>query len=101
MTNKDYFTSLLGFSPGPNVAEGALLDAGITGGETYVSSNRAIMLPFVVRVIRVLLSTADTSNSVTGFAIKYDRAAISRLAAMYEEELNEPLGPTVRARNVW
>jgi len=101
MTNKEYFISLLGFAPGPNVAEGALLDAGITGGDSYVSANRAIMLPFVIRVIRILLSTADTSNSVTGFAIKYDRAAIERLAVMYENEVQEKTGPTIRARNVW
>jgi hypothetical protein len=102
MTNKEYFQSLLGFAPGPNVADAAMLDAGINGSSTYVVSNSAALKTAAIQVMRVLLSTADTSNNVTGFSIKYDRAAILKLIALYEDDLGITAGrPIIKGRSVW
>ena len=39
MTNKERLISLLGFAPSQDSVEGALLDYGIEGAETYNGSN--------------------------------------------------------------
>ena len=102
MTNREYFISLLGFAPGVNVAESALIDAGVSITDVYVTGNSVALKTAAIQVMRVLLTTADTANGLTGFSVKYDRTAILKLIALYETELGITTGqPTIKARNVW
>lgn len=89
MTNKERLISLLGFSPAANSAEGGLLDVGIDPSAVYDSANILTLKAVAVGLMKVLLTTADTSNVQTGFAVKYDRAAILKLIDLYETELSD------------
>jgi hypothetical protein len=52
-------------------------------------------------VMKVILTTADTGNSVTGFNSRYDRASILKLIGQYESELGLNGVPTIKAVAVW
>lgn len=88
MTNRDRLISLLGFEPPKNSAEGALLDLGITDTSDYVVGTLDNIKKAAIEVMKVLLTTADTSNGEVGFAVKYDRAAIEKRITQLEDELD-------------
>jgi hypothetical protein len=86
MTNKERLISLLGFVPANNDAiDGALLDAGMDGGQTYDPATRpedvTTIKTCAIEVLLLLLSTADTitdNNGGVGNSIKYDRKAVEQ-----------------------
>lgn len=103
MTNKERLISFLGFAPPANTAEGALLDAGITESEVYTAANSIPLKKVAITVMELLLTTADTSNNVTGFAIKYDRDAVLKRMNLIKGELgltDESL-PTITGKQPW
>jgi hypothetical protein len=104
MTNKERLLTLLGFSPPPNAAEGGLLDVGIAPDSTYDPLAINTLKQVAIGMMKVLLTTADTSNNQTGFAIKYDRDAIMKLIDLYEEEIAPPVvvaEPTIKGIQPW
>jgi hypothetical protein len=101
MTNKYRLIAFLGFQPSINVAEAALMDAGINMNDTYDSSLANPIKTAAVVVMKVILTTADTGNSVTGFNSRYDRASILKLIGQYESELGLNGVPTIKAVAVW
>lgn len=101
MTNKERLISLLGFSPPANSAEGALLDAGITDAGTYSSANSTAIKTVAIEVMKVLLTTANTTNELTGFSITYDRDALMKRIAQLEEELGLAAVSTIKGVKVW
>ena len=102
MTNKEYIISMLGFAAPANSVEAAMIDAGILEASTYVFANSVSLKLAAINVMRVLLTTANTSNSITGFSVTYDRASIFKRIALLEEELGISTAlPTITSRNVW
>ena len=101
MTNKERLIAFLGFQPSINVAEAALMDAGITLNDIYDSSLANTIKRAAVEVMKIILTTADTGNSTTGFTAKYDRVAILKLIDQYERELGSTLAPKITALKVW
>lgn len=103
MTNKERLISLLGFAPSQDSVEGALLDYGIEGAETYNGSNIKEIKTAAIGVLEMLLTTADTDNSGPGFVIKYDREAVLKRIALLKGELGllDESVPTIKAINVW
>jgi hypothetical protein len=88
MTNKARLISLLGFKPSNDDAlEGALIDAGLTGADVYVSGNSDSIKRAFIQVARLLITTADTTPSDIGMGIRYDRDALLKLIAQYEKDL--------------
>jgi len=102
MTNKEYLIAQLGFAPGPNVAEAALIDIGIDGAAEYIPGNSIPLKTAAIKVLYTLISTADTGNSITGFMIKYDRPSILKRIGILEDEVGIiAAGPTITSRRVW
>lgn len=102
MTNRERLISLLGFEPPKNSAEGALLDFGIDGEGSYAAANIDSIKKAAIEVMKVLLTTADTGNAVTGFTIKYDRAAIEKRIKQLEDELEvTDSQPTIKGIHPW
>ena len=101
MTNKERLIAFLGFQPSINVAEAALIDEGISPASIYDSSLSNPIKKSAVEVMRVILTTADTSNSTTGFNASYDRSAILKLIEQYERELGIALKPRITSPKVW
>lgn len=80
MTNLERLISLIGFAPSNNDSlQGALIDFGINGADTYTVANKLVVKKAAIQVIQLLLSTADTNNGMSngaGFEIKYDRQSL-------------------------
>lgn len=102
MTNRERLCALIGFEPGRNVAEAALIDNRVSVNADYVIENLSIVKLSAIQVIKTLLSTADTGNSLTGFQIKYDRPSLLQLIKTYENDLEITTSyPTIRGVHVW
>lgn len=104
MTNQQYFISQLGFTPGADFVTAALIDASITGSDTYDGSNMIDIKKAVIRGLNLLLSTADITQGYgeTQFTTKYDRGSILKRIAMLEAEIGETVGlPIIRGVSVW
>lgn len=102
MTNKERLISLIGFSPAENAAEGALLDLGLLSTDTYDTASNLNIKKAAIEVMKALITTADTSNAQTGFAIKYDRASILKLIAQFEQEVGDTTSlPTITGISPW
>jgi len=103
MTNKERLISLLGFAPPVNSAEGALLDAGISETGLYDGSNKDQLKTIAIELMQLLLTTADTENTTTGFQVKYDRGSILKRIKALQDELGitSALTPTIKGVRVW
>lgn len=101
MNNKERLISLLGFEPPINAADGALLDFGIVGTDAYSSSNKNTVKKAAIEVMKVILTTADTTNGQTGFSARYDRRAISKRIAELEDELYLSGNRIIRGIQPW
>lgn len=101
MTNKDRLISLLGFEPPKNSAEGALIDLGMVDTADYIVGNLDNIKRAAIEVMKVLLTTADTSNGEVGYSIKYDRAAIEKRIAQLQDELDVVTGPMIKGIHPW
>jgi hypothetical protein len=101
MTNKERLISLLGFEPAnKDAVEGALVDQGVDPAATYDGSLSISIKKGAIEVIKILLSTADTTNE-NGYAIKFDRAAILKRLGQLEDELGLTGLPTITSKRVW
>ena len=102
MTNKQRLISLLGFAPSQDSVEGALLDLGIEGEETYNGTNVKLLKKAAIGILELLLTTADTTQGDPSFAIKYDRAAVLKRIDLLKGELDLlDSVPTIKAIHVW
>jgi hypothetical protein len=102
MTNRERLISLLGFEPPKNSAEGALIDLGIVDTSEYAVGTLDSIKRAAIEVMKVLLTTADTTNGEVGFSVKYDRAAIEKRIAQLEDELNvTDARPTIKGIHPW
>lgn len=103
MTNKEYLSAQLGFAPSGNTLDAALLDAGITGSDTYSPANKDPLKKSAIQVLKVLLSTADVTQGTgeTANSIKYDRNAILKRISDLEEETNTKSDRTIKAVHPW
>jgi hypothetical protein len=107
MTVKEAILAQLGFAPGnQNVIDLAIADNELTGQDTYVSvEHMTSVKSAALQVLRILLSTADTTTStggVTTQSIKYDRGAILKRIGELEVDLGlVDERPTINARYVW
>lgn len=105
MTNQDYLLSQLGFAPGNNnTLLGAMIDQGIVATDAYVVSNMNTLKMAAVSIIKILLTTPDTTDgsNETAFAIKYDRTAVMARLKMLELDLGlTDAIPTVTGRSPW
>lgn len=87
MTNRDRTIAMLGFTPDENGVQAELMDLGINALSTYDPVNYSKINRAARKLIEVILSTPDTSNSITGFGVSYDRRALEvRLKLLREEE---------------
>ena len=97
MTNRERLISLLGFTPTDDAVTGALIDAGISEGARYEATASKMLKQCAIELLRLLLSTPDTTNE-NGFSQRYDRAAIERRIV----ELSGTAGrPTISSSKVW
>lgn len=102
MTNLERLISFLGFSPSENAAEGALMDLNVDKDAVYVTANLVQIKTAALEVMKVLITTADFGNAMTGAQTKYDRQSIiARIKALENELGLTASGPTIRAVNVW
>lgn len=106
MTNKERVISLLGFSPGnTNAVDGALIDFGVNGADTYALANTVVIKKCALQVLELLLSTANVSTSTSGATTSsttYDRNAVLRRIADLREELGIVIGkPTIKGIHQW
>ena len=103
MTNQERLISLLGFTPPANSCEAELLDAGISPTGVYTVDNSVPLKTIAVQLMKMLLTTADTSNSTVGFHIIYDRKAVLERIKLLEIELgifNDSV-PTIKGKQPW
>lgn len=102
MTNKERLISLIGFAPPANALDGALLDLGIVGADTYTAANSVDVKKAAIQVIQVILSTADTINE-NEFQIKYDRPSLIKYLDTLKSEVGDDtaLAPTITSKPVW
>jgi hypothetical protein len=100
VTIKERLISLVGFSPSANVIDGALVDSGLDGSDTYESTDLLTLKGIAKQLIEVLLTTPDTTNE-NGYAIKYDRSAALKRLEDLEEELNPTAGPIISSVSPW
>ena len=93
MTNLERLISLIGFAPSNNDSlQGALIDFGINGADTYTVANKLVVKKAAIQVIQLLLSTADTNNGMSngaGFEIKYDRQYLLDYRDRLKKEVEE------------
>jgi len=103
MTNKERLISILGFSPESNALEGEMLDVGISGTDSYETKNGLVLKKCAIKIMEILLSTADTTNSVSGFTIRYDRAAIEKRIVLFKTELGliDESQPFIKSVSPW
>jgi hypothetical protein len=104
MTNRDRLLSLLGFAPADrNAADGALIDAGIDGTALYTADMIIPIKKCAIEVLQILLSSANTSNSVTSFTVTYDRnAVLTRIKELKADcGIVDAEGPVINAPAVW
>lgn len=87
MTNVERLQSLLGFEPPKNALEGALIDAGIMGGSTYVAATGTPLKKLAISLMEILLTTPDTGNSEVGFNINFDRDSVLKRIKILKGEL--------------
>lgn len=96
MTIQERIEAYIGFSPANALAiEAAAIDAGLISGGTYVIADALAVKRAAVEVMKILLSTADTTNE-NGYGIKWDRASLLKRIADLEEEIE----PTVPANRI-
>jgi hypothetical protein len=102
VTNKERLISLLGFSADNNAVEGALLDAGIEPGDSYVAESSLITKGAAIEVLKILLSTPDTTMENAN-SVRYDRNAILKRIAQLEYEIGieDVSAPKVTFINPW
>lgn len=102
MTNKERLISLLGFAPPDNSLEGEMLDFDITPAETYEAANSVTLKKAAIKIMELLLTTADTTNE-NQYAIKYDREAVLARIKLLKGELGliDESIPTVTGKSVW
>jgi hypothetical protein len=102
MTNKERLISLLGFAPADNSLEGELLDFGIVPTGTYDPANSVVLKKAAIKIMELLLTTADTTNE-NQYAIKYDRVAVLARIKLLKRELGIVDGsiPTITGKSVW
>lgn len=103
MTNKERLISLLGFAPADkdNVIDGALLDEGIPGSSQYLATGSNAIKRAAVSVLKILLSTPDTTNT-DGYAINWDRSAVKHRIADLESELGMTRSiPKITGKQAW
>ncbi len=101
MTNRERLLSILGFDPSDkNSLDGEMLDFSIDGSATYSSSSSLQIKRCAVNIIKILLSTADTTNE-NGYHITYDRPSVLKRLSLLEAELNEPINPKIRGIHPW
>jgi len=103
MTTKERLISLLGFQPANiNSIDGALIDVGLTGLETYTIAQSRQIKTVELSILQLLLSTADTSN-IEGVSTKYDRRAVEARIKLLKGELGltDLSQPTINTKRVW
>lgn len=107
MTVRDRLISVLGFLPSEdNAIDGALLDNGLTGTDTYDSIKGVAVKTAALGIFEILLTTADTvktADLATQFSIKYDRAAVEARIKLLKAELGIVDGSvaTINSFPVW
>lgn len=104
MTIGDRIISLIGFAPSnPNVVQGECTDLGLTITATYDASQMVNCKTAAVRVMEILLTTADVTNGEAGLSIKFDRAAVMQRIIQLKGELDlvDESVPSVTSRHVW
>lgn len=102
MTNRERLISLLGFSPDSNSLEGEMLDADIDSLDEYEPIMATPIKKCAIKIMEILLTTADTSNN-TGFNIHYDRAAVEKRILLFKNELGlvDLTMPTINSKVYW
>lgn len=104
MTNREYIEAQIGFSPAStNTVEAALIDAGVTGSDTYSNAVMFTLKTAAISVLYSLLSTPDTTQGQgeTANSIKYDRTAILKRIGVLEAETSGIIMPTIKAVSRW
>jgi len=101
MTNKERLLAMLGFQPEVNAAEAVLIDNSLVAADTYVTASLSSIRLAAISLLETLLSTPNTSNSVTGYSVTYDRAAIERRLNNLKTEAGLITGPTINVVNKW
>lgn len=102
MTNRERLISLIGFAPSNNTLDGALLDLGINGADTYTAANAVDVKKAAIQVIQVILSTADTINE-NEYSIKFDRPSLIKYLDTLKAEVGEETAttPVITSKAVW
>lgn len=104
MTNREYIEAQLGFTTSnTNVVEAALIDAGVTGSDTYTNASMISLKTAAISVLYSILSTPDiaTGQGETANSIKYDRDAILKRIGVLEAETSGVIMPTIKAVSRW
>lgn len=74
MTNKEALTASLQVEFPDSSIDKALIDADITGTDTYTLANTKVIDEMAIELLQGLLSTPDVSEG--DMSIKYDRKAV-------------------------
>jgi hypothetical protein len=100
LTNREKILSILGHASPTNAVEGVMIDNDIIGYDPYVKDNLIPVLKAKKSLLRILLSTPDTTNE-NGYGIKYDRKAIRDDIKDTEDEISGIEGPTLTSCVLW
>ncbi len=92
---------MLGFQPENNALEAALLDRGITSVAVYTATNYPGIRLAAIGLMEILLSTANTTNNITGYSVTYDRGAIERRMLLLKEEAGLSARSVIKAISAW
>jgi hypothetical protein len=100
MTNKEALIAVLGVSVPDLSADKVLLDAEITGADTYSAENEKSIATCAVKLLYGLLLP---NISEGGYSISYNRDAIKdKIAYLSKQyELDDVSKPSIKSRNAW
>lgn len=103
MTIKERLIALVGFQPAnDNAIEGELVDAGLIGSDVYGASQAVTVKTAAIKLMELLLTTADTKNE-NGYSIVFDRKAVQDRIDQLKGELGlvDDSLPVVNGRSCW
>ena len=104
MTLRDKVTAYLGFEPSREAVESALNDSGFTDiTADYVPENYPGVAKATIKLIDIILTTANASNTITGYTHSYDRQALLKYRNYLAAQLGLPEidNPIISAPRVW
>lgn len=91
---------MLGFTPNEDALTAELIDRNIEPGDSYDTANLPALRLAAIKLIELLLSTANTSNASIGYLVSYDRDAVIKRLEMLKRDAGLSSN-TIKSINFW